>query len=59
MDINLIRSLVTVAAFLCFVGILLWAYSGRSRERFREAAQIPFNEDRAPGAAARRGSRSE
>jgi cbb3-type cytochrome oxidase subunit 3 len=31
MDINLIRSLVTVAAFLCFVGILLWAYSGRSR----------------------------
>jgi cytochrome c oxidase cbb3-type subunit 4 len=55
MDINFIRSLVTVAAFLCFVGILLWAYSGRSRERFREAALIPFTEDSAPGAAARRG----
>lgn len=45
MDINTIRSLVTVLAFVSFVGIVLWAYSGRARSRFEEAAQLPFAED--------------
>lgn len=50
MDINTIRSLVTVLAFVSFVGIVLWAYSGRARSRFEEAAQLPFAEDEgAPG----------
>ena len=45
MDIDTRRSLVTVLSFSAFVGIVLWAYSGASRRRFDEAAQLPFAED--------------
>ena len=45
MDINDLRSLVTVVAFLAFVGVVLWAYSGRTRQRFEEAARLPFAEE--------------
>ena len=44
-DINTIRSLVTVLAFVCFVGIVLWAYSRGARRGFEEAARLPFEED--------------
>ena len=47
MDINTLRSLVTVLAFLSFVGIVVWAYSGRARRGFEEAARLPFEEDEA------------
>lgn len=47
MDINTLRTLVTVLAFVTFVGIVLWAYSGRARRRFEEAARLPFEEDEA------------
>jgi len=36
------RTLVTVAAFICFVGIVLWAYSHRRKRDFDEAARLPF-----------------
>ncbi len=42
MDINDWRSLVTVLGFLCFLGIVAWAYSSRAKARFDEAARIPF-----------------
>jgi len=45
MDINLIRSIVTVAAFAAFLGIVWWAYSPSRRGRFDEAAQLPFDAD--------------
>ena len=45
MDIETLRSVVTVLSFCSFVGIVLWAYSGRTRRRFEEAAQLPFAED--------------
>lgn len=47
MDVNDLRSIVTVLAFATFVGIVLWAYSGRRRAAFEEAANLPFNEDEA------------
>ncbi|PWB39278.1 MAG: CcoQ/FixQ family Cbb3-type cytochrome c oxidase assembly chaperone [Rhodocyclales bacterium] len=47
MDINDMRSIVTVLAFATFIGIVLWAYSGRRRAAFDEAANLPFNEDEA------------
>jgi cytochrome c oxidase cbb3-type subunit 4 len=53
MDIQTMRISITVVAFLLFVGILLWAWSGRQRARFDEAARIPFDDDelpRGPGA---------
>jgi cytochrome c oxidase cbb3-type subunit 4 len=45
MDINLLRSLATVAAFVCFIGIWIWAWSGRNRSAFDEAAHLPFEQD--------------
>ena len=45
MDINLIRSLVTVLSLLAFAGIVWWAYSPQSKQRFDEAARLPFDDD--------------
>jgi cytochrome c oxidase cbb3-type subunit 4 len=45
MDINILRSLFTVIAFLTFVGIVLWAFSSRSKAAFDRAAMLPFDED--------------
>ncbi|QTD44225.1 cbb3-type cytochrome oxidase subunit 3 [Ottowia testudinis] len=45
MDINLLRSIVTVAAFVVFIGIVVWAWSSRNKQRFDEAAQLPFEQD--------------
>ena len=45
MDINDLRSLLTVVAFAAFLGIVWWAYSGRARSGFEEAARLPFDED--------------
>jgi cytochrome c oxidase cbb3-type subunit 4 len=44
-DINTLRSIVTVLSFSAFVGIVLWAYSGGARRKFEEAARLPFAED--------------
>ena len=45
MDINLMRSLVTVAAFAGFIAILVWAYRPSCKAQFDEAAQLPFLSD--------------
>lgn len=58
MDINDIRSLVTVASLLAFVGIVWWAYSARRRDAFDEAARSVLEEtEEAAGAAEKRGER--
>jgi cytochrome c oxidase cbb3-type subunit 4 len=49
MDIQALRIAVTVAAFILFVGIWLWAFSSRHRARFEEAGRIPLDDD-TPGA---------
>ena len=45
MDINMLRSIVTVVAFVVFIGIVIWAWSARNRERFDDAARLPFEQD--------------
>jgi cytochrome c oxidase cbb3-type subunit 4 len=45
MDINTLRSIVTVLAFVAFMGIVLWAYSDRSKTGFDQAARLPFDEE--------------
>jgi cytochrome c oxidase cbb3-type subunit IV len=45
MDINTLRSIVTVLAFLAFIGIVVWAWSRRNQASFYEAAQLPFRQD--------------
>jgi len=43
--VNFLRSVVTVLAFVTFVGIALWAWSGARRANFSAAARIPFEDD--------------
>jgi cytochrome c oxidase cbb3-type subunit 4 len=51
MDINDLRSIITVAGLLCFLAIVGWAYGKGSRKGFDEAAKLPFAEDDDDGAA--------
>lgn len=45
MDANDLRVIITVVLFLSFLGIVFWAYSSRQKERFDEAANLPFADD--------------
>ena len=50
MDINLVRSLVTLAALAAFVGIVWWAYAPARKQRFERDALLPLMEDEDKGA---------
>ena len=54
MDINDIRILVTAIGFICFIAIVIWAYSRKSQKGFDEAANLPFTEDEDDASAARK-----
>lgn len=45
MDVNLLRILVTIVSFVVFVGIVVWAWRKRNTKDFKEAANLPFDED--------------
>ncbi|WP_374523291.1 cbb3-type cytochrome oxidase subunit 3 [Hydrogenophaga sp.] len=45
MDINDLRSIVTVVSLLTFLGIVGWAWSRRNLANFQEAAQLPFQDE--------------
>lgn len=45
MDINNLRSAVTVISFLIFVGIIIYAWSRRNKAAFDEAAMLPFQDE--------------
>ena len=45
MDINILRIAVTVAGFVLFVGIMIWAWRPKQKAGFDEAAQLPFKSD--------------
>jgi cytochrome c oxidase cbb3-type subunit IV len=45
MDINDLRMVITVLAFVAFIGIVFWAYSRKRKREFDEAANLPFRED--------------
>ena len=49
MDFVTLSSIMTVVAFATFIGIVLWAYSGKARRSFDEAARLPFAEDEGAG----------
>ena len=48
LDMGLVRGVATVFALVAFIVVVLWAYSKRSREKFKEAAQLPLEEDDGP-----------
>ena len=46
MDLNLLRIMMTVTTFLTFVGIVAWAYSGRRKKHYEEAARMALDDDK-------------
>lgn len=45
LDLNLLRSGVTVLSLIVFLGIVAWAWSRRNAARFDEAANLPLQDD--------------
>lgn len=45
MNVNTFGILATVVSFIMFVGIVVWAFSRRNDKDFREAANLPFEQD--------------
>jgi cytochrome c oxidase cbb3-type subunit 4 len=45
MDANDLRSIATVLGLVVFLCIVAWAWSKRNKERFDEAANLPFQDD--------------
>ena len=39
MDLNDLRSAITLLSFVVFIGLVAWAYSTRRRQGFDEAAR--------------------
>jgi cytochrome c oxidase cbb3-type subunit 4 len=45
MDVSIVQSVWTLVVLVLFVGIVIWAWSGKRKQEFDEAANIPFHED--------------
>ena len=48
-DYGFYGSLMTVVMLIVFIGIVAWAYSGRRRAAFEDAARVPLEEDAEQG----------
>ena len=46
MIFTLIDSIWTIVVMVVFLGIVLWAWSGKRVQAFDEAANLPFTEDK-------------
>ena len=51
MDVNDLRSAVTVISLLLFLALVAWTWSRSRRAAFEEAAQLPFQEEEAAAPA--------
>ncbi len=58
MDVNLVREIVMVLAFVSFLGIVWWAYGPSRRSRFDRAANSVL-EDEEQDVATRAGIRND
>lgn len=56
---NDIRAWYTVVMFVVFLGIVFWAWSSKTRQRFDEAAQLPFTESDYPPSDKNKGDHHE
>lgn len=45
MDINTLRSIVTVLFVISFFWITWWAYSKKQKDAFTDAANLPFADE--------------
>ena len=45
MSLTIFHSIWTVALMALFIGIIVWAWSGRRKKAFDEAARLPLDDD--------------
>ncbi len=45
MDVNTLRIIATIGSFVVFVGILVWTWKHRNTKDFKDAANLPFEQD--------------
>ncbi len=45
MDINTLRGMSTIFVMIAFIGICWWAYGSKRKQRFDDAANLPFQDD--------------
>ncbi|HLS86590.1 MAG TPA: cbb3-type cytochrome c oxidase subunit 3 [Burkholderiales bacterium] len=43
MDINLLRNIVTVVAFITFLGIVFWAYAPGRKAELERRGRLPYD----------------
>ncbi|NLY12601.1 MAG: cbb3-type cytochrome c oxidase subunit 3 [Gammaproteobacteria bacterium] len=48
MDIGTLRGLGTLLIFVAFIGLVFWAYNGKRKSSFDEAANLPFADEEPP-----------
>ena len=54
MNLGVLHGILTALLMVLFAGIVWWAYSRRQKQRFEEAANLPFaDEDHHPSAPER------
>jgi cytochrome c oxidase cbb3-type subunit 4 len=44
MSFTFIQSVWTIVVMITFLGIVAWAFSGKRKSRFDEAARLPFDD---------------
>lgn len=55
MNTTLFHSIWTILMVVTFVGIVLWAYSGKRKAAFDEAARLPLEDEHDDQAHVQRG----
>ncbi len=45
MDIGTLRGLGTVLVLVAFISLVIWAYNGKRKSSFDEAANLPFADE--------------
>jgi cytochrome c oxidase cbb3-type subunit 4 len=45
MDINVLRSAITLVSLVMFLGLMVWTWNRRQKPGFEEAAHLPFLDD--------------
>ena len=46
MDTSIFQSVWTVVAFVFFVGVVFWAWSGKRKKNFDKAARMALDDDK-------------
>jgi cytochrome c oxidase cbb3-type subunit 4 len=47
MIIGLVRAMITLVLLLLFIGLFVWAWSGRRKDLFDQMAKLPLDDEEA------------